>query len=316
MRTSATALLALGCVLCVAGCGIGPGAAPSAVRLLVTQDFGAHVLRETPRPKVNGQETVMSLLLRNETATTRYGGAFVQSIDGLSGTHTDSGPVDWFYYVNGVEAGKGAAATNVHPGDHIWWDRHDWSQTNDVPAVVGSFPEPFLNGLEGKRFPVRVECSTDAGAACGAVTRSLQDVGVPAATSALGSGGGEAILRVLVGTWAALRADGGVAQIERGPRASGVYATFGASGKSLRLLDPDGRIVQTANAGAGLIAATKRGKEAPAWVVTGTDVAGVQRAAGDFAEPELRDHFALAVLPNGAVPVPVIASAAPGGENG
>ena len=31
-----------------------------------------------------------------------------------------------------------------------------------VPAVVGSFPEPFLHGSEGKRFPVRLDCAPDA----------------------------------------------------------------------------------------------------------------------------------------------------------
>ena len=89
----------------------------------------------------------MSLLIRNARVVTRYSGGFVQSIDGVSGGRERGRPVDWFYYVNGSEAPLGAAATVVHPGDHIWWDRHDWSQTDHVPAVVGSFPEPFVNGI-------------------------------------------------------------------------------------------------------------------------------------------------------------------------
>ena len=101
----------------------------------------------------------MSLLMRNAAVNTRYSGGFVEGIDGLAGGQEAGHPVDWFYYVNGVEAPKGAAATNVHAGDHIWWDRHDWSQTDSVPAVVGSFPEPFLNGIEGRRLPVRIECA-------------------------------------------------------------------------------------------------------------------------------------------------------------
>ena len=102
----------------------------------------------------------MSLLMRNFSVSTRYGGGFVQSIDGLAGGQEDGQPVDWFYYVNGVEASDGAAARNVHPGDRIWWDRHDWSVTDSIPAVVGSFPEPFLNGIGGKRLPVRIECAS------------------------------------------------------------------------------------------------------------------------------------------------------------
>ena len=307
----AAALLAAGCLLVLAGCGLGAGAAPSAVKLLVTRDFGAKVLARAPHPKLGGEDTVMSLLLRNETVSTRFGGGFVQSIGGVSGGREGGRPVDWFYYVNGVQAQEGAAETKVHPGDHIWWDRHDWTATEDVPAVVGSYPEPFLNGLDGKRLPVRVECSTDAGAACHTVTRRLQLDGVLAAVSALGSGGGSAILRVLVGRWAALRADSGVAPIERGPRQSGVYATFGGAGAKLTLLDADAHAVRTLGAGSGLIAATRSGEEAPVWVVTGTDPEGVQLAAADFAEGPLENRFALAVTSLGAVPLPV--GAATGG---
>jgi len=309
LRAFAAPLIALGCLLILAGCGLGAGPAPTAVRLLVTRDFGERVLHDTPQPKVSGQETVMSMLLRNYAVSTRYGGGFVQSIEGLGGGQEGGQPVDWFYYVNGVEAPKGAAETNVNPGDHIWWDRHDWSQTDDIPAVVGSYPEPFLNGLEGKRLPVRVECSSDAGSACQTVTRRLQGDGVPAATAALGSGGGTALLRVLVGPWAALRADSGVAQIEQGPRASGVYATFAKDGKELTLLRADGgRIALREGASAGLIAATRSGEEEPAWVVTGTDTAAVESAAADFSEVGLDHHFAIAILPGGtSVPLPVSA---------
>ena len=313
MRSLAAQLLALGSLLCLTGCGLGAGAAPSAVRLLVTRDFGERVLRDTPHPKASGQETVMSLLLRNYHVATRYGGGFVQSIDGLAGGHESGTPVDWFYFVNGVQASKGAAATNVHPGDHIWWDRHDWSQTDDVPAVVGSYPEPFLNGLEGKRLPVRVECAADAGPACETVTKRLQSDGVPAAVSAPGSGGGSAILRVLVGSWAALRSDTTVAQIERGPRASGVYARFERGGRRLTLLDADGHAAGAVGAGSGLIAATRTREEAPVWVVTGTDASGVQQAARDFDEADLRDRFAVAALPGGPEAVPAASTSATGG---
>ena len=143
----------------LAGCGLGAGPAPGGVQLTVTRDFGSTVLGSWSAPRVVGQETVMSLLLRNAAVQTRYSGGFVQSIDGVAGGHERGRAVDWFYYVNGIEAPKGAASTNLHSGDHVWWDRHDWSQTEDVPAVVGSFPEPFLNGYEGKRYPVRVELS-------------------------------------------------------------------------------------------------------------------------------------------------------------
>ena len=286
--------------LTLTGCGLGAGRAPSAVHLTVTRGFGATIVRSFTAPQVKGQETVMSLLLRNATVSTRYGGGFVQSIDGISGGQEGGEPVDWFYYVNGVEASTGASATNVHPGDRIWWDRHDWSQTDDVPAVVGSFPEPFLNGIEGKRLPVRVECAVLAGYACRTVTARLRALGVPAAIAAIGSGGAPKTLRVEVAPWIAVRGDPAVQSIERGPRASGVYARFSGDGRMLAVLDKDGRTARTLAAGAGLIAATRNGDDAPVWVVSGTDVAGVDRAARAFEEGMLHDHFALAITELGA----------------
>ncbi len=248
----------------------------------------------------------MSLLMRNYTVSTRYGGGFVNSIDGLSSGQETGKPVDWFYYVNGVEAPKGAAATNVNPGDHIWWDHHDWSQTDDVPAVVGSFPEPFLNGIEGKRLPVRVECVVVAGYACQTVTARLRAFNIPAAINQAGSGGAPVTLRVLVGPWVDVGGDLDAASIVSGPRASGVYARFSRDGQTLTLLDQDGRAARTLSAGAGLVAATKRPEDAPVWVVTGTDEAGVKLAAAAFEQSALRNRFAVALTPGGeTLPLPV-----------
>jgi hypothetical protein len=215
--------------LALAGCGLGAGPAPSAVKLVVTRDFGAQALPGGRQLKVKGQETMMSLLTRNYSVTTRFSGGFVQSIDGLSGGQEAGQPVDWFYYVNGVQAKVGAAATTVQPGDHIWWDRHDWSQTQEVPAVVGSFPEPFLNGLAGKRLPVRIECDDVAGHACQTIAAHLRAAGVPAAIAASGSISGPHTLRVLVGAWARVAGDPAAQAIARGPRSSGVYAAAARS---------------------------------------------------------------------------------------
>ncbi len=243
----------------------------------------------------------MSLLQRNAKVATRYSGAFVQGIDGLEGGREGGRPVDWFYYVNGVEAGRGAAGTQVHPGDRIWWDRHDWSETDDVPAVVGSFPQPFLSGLAGKRLPVRVECAHAGEGACKTVTQRLRAQGVPAGVSGLGGGGGATqTLRLVVAPWSDLSNEIALRELRAGPQASGVYARFAAGGRTLALLDARGRATQTLGAGAGLIAATRSGQEAPVWAVTGTDEAGVSAAARAFAAATLRDRFAVAISPAGA----------------
>ena len=298
MASIALALLA-------GGCGLGAGKAPSAVGLVVTRDFGATAMHSWGAPKVRGEETVMSLLTRNATVSTRYGGGFVQSIDGISGGQHAGHSADWFYYVNGLEAPKGAASTTVHPGDHIWWDWHDWSATDDIRAVVGSYPQPFLNGIDGKRLPVRVECASVEGRACQTVTERLRAQHVPAAVAALGSGAGAAhTLRVAVGTWREIAGVSDVGELRSGPSTSGVYARFSASGATLSLLDEAGRTTQTLTSGAGLIAATRSGEDAPVWAVTGTDDAGVTRAADSLDSATLADRFAVAIAAGGPLALP------------
>ena len=205
-----------------------------------------------------------------------------------------------------MEADKGAAATNVDPGDRIWWDRHDWSQAYSIPAVVGSYPEPFLNGYDGRRYPVRIGCASVTSVACRTVTARLRDAGVPAAIAAIGTGGEPEEIQVLVGPWTSVLAYPGTQTIEDGPRASGVYARFSANGSSLTLLDAEGHAVRTLGAGAGLLAATRQAESAPVWVITGTDETGVDRAAEALTEQVLDNHFAVAVAPQGTVALPVV----------
>jgi hypothetical protein len=291
-RAAVTALLL---ALALSGCGLGAGAKPAGTKLTITRDFGAHPLRELDAPSVKGSETVMRLLQRNAKVTTRFGGGFVQSIDGLAGGRSSGRPVDWFYYVNGVEASRGAASTRLRGGDRIWWDRHDWSGAMRVPAVVGSFPEPFVHGIDGKRLPVRVECATPGNDPCKQVSERLVSFGVPAATGGLLTASVEETLRVLVGPWSALRADHAVDELERGPAESGVYARIAEDGRSITTLDAGGHAVRTLGPGTGLVAATQTGDAKPVWMVTGTDESGVESAVRAFDEGTLDHRFAVAV---------------------
>jgi hypothetical protein len=198
----------------------------------------------------------------------------------------------------------------VNPGDHIWWDLHAAGEAPHIPAVVGSFPEPFLNGLEGERLPVRIECTSASGDACRTVTDRLRGFGVPAAVAAFGSGGAPETLRLLVGPWAQLGAELAAQNIGRGPGYSGVYARFSTNGQTLTLLDAEGSAVRTLSGNAGLVAATRGAKEAPLWVVTGTDAAGVELAARAFNTATLEDRFAVALQPGGTIALPAPALAA------
>ncbi len=275
------------------------------VKLTVSSDFGARVVLEKSADAVPASETAMRLIQRNADVSTRYGGGFVQCVNDLCGGETSGRREDWFYFVNGIEAPKGAAATRVRPGDHIWWDRRAWDAAERVPAVVGSFPEPFLHGPGDKRLPVRVECLRPQDDVCRDARQALVDFGISASKTTLRSSIAQETLRVVVGTWNVLREDGALRALEDGPAASGVYAEPRADGRSIALLDPRGRIVRTLRAGGGLVAATRVGEEQPVWALTGTDAAGVAAAVGAFTERTLRNRFAVAVEGGAAVALPV-----------
>jgi hypothetical protein len=288
----------------LAGCGAGAGSTPAATRLTVTQDFGARAQRDFAAPKAAGAETVMRMLQRNAKVTTRYGGGFVQSIDGVAGGRREGRPLDWFFYVNGIESSEGAAAVRLHPGDRVWWDRHDWGAAMRVPAVVGSFPEPFVHGVDGRRLPVRVECADPDTTACDEVFKTLGALGVPAAKGGLRTAQTEQTLRVVVGPWVAARDELALRRLEDGPARSGVYARPARDGRTIRALDARGRTTRTLGAGTGLVAAARDGDEPPVWAVTGTDRDGVDAAARAFTERTLGRRFAVAVVDGRPVPLP------------
>jgi len=299
-RVIAPAVLAAALCPVAAGCGLGPGSTQDApVTVTVTRDFGSREVQQRTASKLPSSETVMRLLERGADVSTKYGGGFVQCIDRLCG----GSRVDWFYFVDGVEASKGAAATSVHGGDRVWWDRRDWSAAQRVPAVVGSFPEPFLHGPgTDKRLPVRIECADVSSPACSAVEKALVHYGIPAAKGTLNSSFTRDTLRILVGPWKQVRIDPAAVALEDGPQASGVFAEPRPDGTAIALLDAHGRAVRSLGAGGGLVAATRAGEDQPVWTVTGTDEAGVQAAAAAFSEAGLRNRFAVAT-PAGAAPL-------------
>jgi hypothetical protein len=250
----------LGVAVLLTGCGVGQTGHRAPATLTVTRDFGARVVREV---QVKDGATV-GALLRGEPRGARF--------------------------VNGVAADD---ATKVHGGDRVWADVA--VGVARTPGVVGSFPEPFLHGIDGRRLPVRVECADARGAVCRQIADSLSSLELPAARGGLQTARAPETLRVLVGPWRALRLDPAVNALERGPRASGVYARVAPDGRTVAVLDGHGRTTRTLGAGSGLVAAMKRPDDRPTWVVTGTDAAGVASAARAFEAGTLDHRFALAV---------------------
>jgi hypothetical protein len=303
-------LAGLLCAVAAAGCGFGPGSSSDGdATLTVTRDFGAERLVDAKLSDPPESETVMRFLDGEADVETRYGGGFVQSIDGLEGGERGDQAFDWFFYVNGIESPIGAAEARVYGGDRVWWDYREWTGAMRVPAVVGSWPDPFVHGSEGKAFPVRIDCLAEEDD-CSAVADRLEAEGVPASISTERAKLGEELLRVVVGPWEEVRQDRAAAQIEDGPASSGVFADIEQAPTGdydLVALDPSGQEVTRGRvaSGSGLVAAVRLGEEQPTWVVTGTDEAGVDAAIELLDTDSLRDRYAVGVDPRGEFALPV-----------
>ncbi len=307
--TAVAIALLLPAALAAAGCGLGPGATTGAASLTVTRDFGAKQVVDTTSGAVDESDTVMRVLEGGADIETRYGGGFVQAIDGLEADEGGAaGPSDWFFFVNGVESPVGAADFRLKGGEAIWWDYRNWSAASRVPAVVGSWPEPFVDGYEGKGLPVQVECEGAPPSACATVSERIGSEGasVRKNSGVDVSGGAGGTIRVLVGPWAQVRRDPAAAQIDKGPQTSGVYAKFEGQGNRLGLvaLGEDGGTARRLGPAAGLVAATRRYEDAPVWVVTGAGAEGVEAAAALLDTADLRDRYAVASVAGETVPLP------------
>lgn len=133
------------------GCG-EEAAGKGTAELWVTRDRGARVVLTTTVP---AGISAMDALQREAEVETRYGGRFVQSIEGVEGSLANQR--DWFFFVNGYEADLSARDYRLHEGDVLWFDHRSWAGQLRTPVVVGAFPEPFLHGWDGRRRPAVVQ---------------------------------------------------------------------------------------------------------------------------------------------------------------
>jgi hypothetical protein len=305
----------------VAGCGqideSGAG-----VRVLVTTDDGARVVLDRSGVQATDDERAVDVLRRATKAEVDPRGNVV-AIDGRRA----GGDRRWTLWLNGSPMRSGTLAattqdvnlqqlptldtvttTKVSEGDTIWLDL---SSSPIVPrGVVGTFPEPFLHGQEGKRWPVRVECGDERAQACRMVRDALVRYGIPAVSNLVRSSYNPGSARIAVGTWAQLRDDPSLGLSERGARTSGIAIVPTKDGRGLGLTDADGRVTRTLGAGTGAIFAARWRDEPPSWAVTGTDDAGVLRAAGALDETVLRRRIAVGVDASGNVLGGPVAAAA------
>ncbi len=170
----------LAAALVVAGCGGGGGGggADGEATLWVTRDRGDQVLIETT---VDSGQTLLRALRSKADVETRYGGRFVQGIEGVEGSL--AGQRDWFWFVNGIEGDRSAVEYRLQPGDVAWWDFRSWGEEARRPVVVGAFPEPFVHGWDGDVRPAAVRYAPGLAAAARRIGERLGAVSVePAGT--------------------------------------------------------------------------------------------------------------------------------------
>jgi hypothetical protein len=162
-------LLVLSAALLLAGCGEERGEGEGTASLWVTRDRGEEVVLTAQVP---AGLTAMQALQREADVETRFGGRFVQSINGIEGSL--SRQRDWFYFINGYEGDRGAAEYRLHDGDVVWWDLRAWRDEMRAPVVVGAFPEPFLHGYGGERRPAVVRYASAVEGAARALGRLIR----------------------------------------------------------------------------------------------------------------------------------------------
>ena len=127
------------------------------VKVIVTTDFGQVVLVEKA-VDIEENTTALDALQQVAEVNTKYGGGFVDAINGISSEYKGTGQKkkDWFFYINGMSSNLGANDYILHGGDIEQWDFRDWGFRQFVPAIIGDFPEPFIHGCGGVVYPTVV----------------------------------------------------------------------------------------------------------------------------------------------------------------
>ena len=212
--------------------------------------------------------------------TTRFGGRFVQSIDGVSGKGAGGRPrlvllrkraarVQGRRRLRALARRLRAVGLPRLAGDRM-----------DIRAIVGAYPEPFRSGVEGKRCRCGSSAPTPARRRASGSSRRMSDAGIPASGAALGAAGNQKVIRVVVAPWERARRLPTVRAIEQGPRRSGVFARFTRWRDEARAARRRRKSGARGGPGTGLVAAlaADRRPSSSGWS-PGLDDAGVDRAA-------------------------------------
>lgn len=273
-------------------------------RLTVSRNFNDFIFKihDTALPGDN----VVSYLSRHASVETSLGGQFVVSIAGIP-KRSESPAESWFYYVNGVLAHTGAGTYRLRPQDRVVWDYHSWSHESFIPAIIGSYPQPFLSGYGNKASTeTQILYSPESINPAKALFNSLISMGASKLSLlALSDEGPQescTLQRILIGPWSSLKDFQLVTERYEHASRTGLWVKFDDSGL-VSILTIDQKRTSTLFE-AGVIAATSFPQQpCLVWLITGSSKRATSWAVDTLVHksPLIFNKIQAVVLENGEV---------------
>lgn len=281
-----TLLSLAACAFFCAGCG--GGASGPQTTLSITRDFGQQQLGELDEVPATAGLTAMRQLASTHDVTTSYGGRYVDSVDGLK----EDAERSWLFYIDGVEAERGATSKRLAGGERVQWDFHRWQNVRTGGAILGAWPQPLKKG------GVRLICLPARADYCKLAEAQLAAAGIEQARAA-GA-------RLVVGTFNDVKSRDELPELDRHPESNGAFAAFSADGRTLTPVRGDGTPDAPEGAGSGLLAAFASGGRDVVWLASGTDTAGVVAAVRLLGKGgQLQNRFGLITSARGTRALPL-----------
>lgn len=273
--------------------------------VVITSDFGKKIILERDI-EIKAGTTALDALQLVASLKTKYGGGFVSSINGISSEYggINSNKKDWFLYINGMESNTGASDYVLHPGDVEHWDFHDWSFHQWIPAIIDSFPGAFKSGYGGNSRPTVIAYASGLQAAANNLAQKLNASGVKVTSqslSDLAENAKESANLLLLGT----SDDQLILELNQAWQRLGFFAHF--ENRDLVTLQASGQAGIKYGADTGWIQSSQNpwnpngtgADQNVVWLISGTDVAGVNAAVDVLLEHPEELKYAFAVVISG-----------------
>jgi hypothetical protein len=289
-----------------------PAPVDKTVELVITRDFGQELISED-RIKIGGDSTAIAVLQDGVEIETKYGGGFVNSINGISSQFEGNNgqKLDWFYYMNGMSCNIGASDYTVNLGDIEHWDFRNWGYYQMTPAIIGDFPQPFVNGFNGKVYPTTIVYEQPYQEAAGNLMKGLLQTGVNTVSMIDISGLTEQVktnnnLILITGTGNTI-----LEELSKAQKKLGLYAYIENGGLILtdasgnkQELSPDSAVIE-ATQNPWNPAGTAAGQNV-LWIITGTNDAAVTDAVSILTTgfDDIKYSFAVALTGTDIIKIP------------